>query len=116
MQIGREQWGRGRWGFEGSVDELLVYGQALGEDEIVGLVKGTTPDGALLAWAMDEEPKGDTAIQVVDGKAGKAWKFSGGDACFLDCGTTRMPLAPVTVRVAEGSSRNACMEWSTELP
>ncbi len=97
VNIGREQFGRGRWGFKGAVDDLRVYGRALGEEEMDGLASGTAPDGAAHAWPMDEPPANKAPMQVVPGKVGKAWQFTGDKNCFLDCGTVKLPVEPVTM-------------------
>lgn len=97
VQLGREQHGVGRWGFQGAIDDLRVYGQALGETQMSALAAGKAPEGAAHVWPMDEEPGGEAPMQVVPGKVGKAWHFTGDKACFLDCGKIAIPVEPVTM-------------------
>jgi len=97
VNIGREQIRGGRWGFKGAVDDLRVYGRALTEEEMSGLAAGKAPEGAAHAWPMDEPPANNAPMQVVPGKVGKAWHFTGEKSCFLDCGNVSLPVEPVTM-------------------
>ena len=120
VQLGREQFGGGRWGFEGNIDELCVYGRSLGQGEMKGLASGSPPEGAAHIWSMDEPPSGDAPMQVVPGKIGKAWHFTGDKACFLDCGNVSLPVEPVTmacwIKIDDANEQAnyilSCGEWN----
>ncbi len=120
VQIGREQWGGGRWGFQGAVDDLRVYGRALGEEELKAVATGEGSGRPIHQWSMDDEPGRGTGIEAVEGKRGDAWRFTGDAGCFVDGGEMEMPIAPVTVtawiHIAEArESANyvlSCGEWN----
>ena len=120
VNIGREQIQGGRWGFQGSVDDLRVYGRAFTQKEMSDLVAGKAPDGAAHVWSMDEAPANKAPMRVVPGKVGKAWQFTGDKACFLDCGNLPLPVEPVTmacwVRIDDAHEQAnyilSCGEWN----
>ena len=54
IQIGREQNGKGRWFFNGLVDEVHLYDRALNEDEISKLMHFEDPaQGLVRRWDFD---------------------------------------------------------------
>jgi len=90
INIGREQHGRGRWYFNGLIDDVRIYDRALSGREVRTLCQGGKVAGGLVRhWPMDEgtgaaakDTAGKTQGKVVagtwaDGKAGKALKFDG---------------------------------------
>ena len=97
VQLGREQWGGGRWGFQGAVDDLRVYDRVLDEGELRSSVAGDTPSDPVHHWAMDEALESGAGVESVRGERGKAWRLSGDTSCFVDCGELLVPVEPVTV-------------------
>jgi len=119
VQIGREQWGGGRWGFRGALDDLRVYDHALDEEELRALVAGEPSGAPTHHWSMDEPAEAGTGIEAVPG-ARKAWRFSGATSCYVDLGELSLPIEPVTVAgwiEIDDASREAnyilsCGEWN----
>ena len=70
VNIGREQYGGGRWYFHGLLDDVRIYDRALSADEISALAAGKdVPSGLAKRWDFDD---GDA-----EGKVGKAKAFDG---------------------------------------
>ncbi len=119
VNIGREQRGP-RWGFSGAIDELRVYGKAFTQEDMSDLAGGKSVAGALHAWDMDEAPAANSAVELVSGKKGKAWNFSGEKNSFVDCGKLSLPVEPATIACwvkIDAASEQAnyilsCGEWS----
>jgi alpha-L-fucosidase 2 len=97
VQLGREQYGNGRWGFKGAVDDLRVYGKALKTQQLKSLMSGEAPEGAVRVWDANKVPEGAVAVKAVPGTTGQAWQFNGSADSYLDCGDLELPTRPVTV-------------------
>ena len=71
INIGREQSGKGRWYFNGLIDEVHLYDRALGSDEILQLMHFEAPaKGLLRRWDFDTQegktPQ-DTETKLITG-------------------------------------------------
>ncbi len=97
VQIGREQFQSGRWGFQGAVDDLRVYDRALSAKALGAWVAGKPVADATYVWHADELPATARGVKEIPGKVGKAWQFIGDADCFVDAGRIDMPLTPVTM-------------------
>jgi len=82
VNIGREQFGRGRWYFHGLLDDVRIYGRVLSPNEVRALAEGKgVPDGLAKRWDFDN---GDA-----EGKLGKAKAFDG-KTTWVDGGPLRL--------------------------
>ncbi|MHC4199790.1 MAG: LamG domain-containing protein, partial [Planctomycetota bacterium] len=103
VNIGREQHGRGRWGFRGMIDEVRIYDRALSGDEIKALSKlKDVTTGLVRHWKFDEAAgttvhdsagKGArgqirNAVWWTKGKRGPALKLDGKG--HVDCGKLKL--------------------------
>ena len=71
IQLGREQYGNGRWYFDGAMDGVVIYDHALSEAEIQKLAKGeASKDGLLRSWDFGSDG-------TATGAQGKAMVFDG---------------------------------------
>lgn len=97
VQLGREQYGAGRFAFNGAIDDVYVYSRALNGEQIEDLMSGTVPEGAVYSWTMDTVPAENTTVSMVEGKRGKALKFAGNPTSYIDCGILEISTSNVTV-------------------
>ncbi len=104
VNLGREQYGGGRWYLDGLLDDVQVFDRALSADEVKSLAAGRrVAEGLSRHWAFDE-PEGDAArdgagqeahgtirgAERVEGARGRALKLDG-RAAFVECPPMAVP-------------------------
>jgi hypothetical protein len=100
VNLGREQYSSGRWGFDGAIDEVAVYQVALTADEVDSLYDGTVPQTGLRNhWSMETLPPGSVNVVTVAGTVGSATDYQNSAGSYSNIGSLSMPLDVVSVAV-----------------
>ena len=123
VEIGREQYGSGRWGFNGRIDDFQVHGASLDAKDVQAVMKGTHQDKPVYRWDFDQMPDGAHGVKPVDGKHGKALHFPGASTSRVEVGMVDMPKEDVCVTgwifIEEASPEAnylfSCGEWDEGL-
>lgn len=81
IQLGREQYDKGRWYLDGALDEVRIFGRALSADEVKTLAgSDEVADGLVRRWDFEGSIDPGTAhgtTSFVDGVRGKALQLDG---------------------------------------
>ncbi len=117
VQLGREQYGGGRWYLDGALDEVAVYGRALQPEEITALAgKARLAEGLLREWDFEQ------ATNAVPGVRGRAVDLDGKNA-FIDSaplkpgkGVTVSAFVKLRSHAAEGTAQYILSqgEWNKD--
>jgi hypothetical protein len=91
VDIGREQYGEGRWYFDGILDDVRIYNRALNTKEIKDIEAGAPPTrGLQLSWPENAPPNARvTDGAPVQGKTGETLRFDG-KRTFVDLGSLHL--------------------------
>ncbi|KRF09938.1 LamG-like jellyroll fold domain-containing protein [Paenibacillus sp. Soil787] len=94
-KIGREDYGSGRYYFNGNIDDLRIYNRALTDTEVTQLYNlQSVSSGLTTQYTFDSIPPGAVNTSSVAGKIGNALAFNG-TSSYWDAGNLTIdPGAP----------------------